>query len=150
MADMFLKREEFIAWLMEVKGIDLESTGHQEERKLFEEFAEDYNTVTLPSKKFYNIKKWEAKQEKKAKEGKLKKKKSKPESSLIKLAVAEKSTFNDEAELFKQRMQERERQKQEKVYQSLSSMFDSKETVNILKEQLFDYETIVFCFRLRR
>lgn len=34
---------------------------------LFEDFAEDYNTVTLPHKKYYNIEGWEAKQAKKRK-----------------------------------------------------------------------------------
>ena len=33
-----------------------------EEKDLFKEFMEDYNTATLPSRKYYNLEKWEAEQ----------------------------------------------------------------------------------------
>ncbi|KAF4697119.1 hypothetical protein FOZ60_011791 [Perkinsus olseni] len=49
--DQYKKRAEFLTWLVEVKGVDIEALSHVEERKLFEDFVEDYNTATMPSKK---------------------------------------------------------------------------------------------------
>ena len=59
---MNIKREEFIIWLREVKNINIEAISHVQEKKFFEDYAEDYNTSTLPSKKYYDIRKWEVKQ----------------------------------------------------------------------------------------
>jgi hypothetical protein len=41
-----------------------------EERKYFEQFAEDYNTSSFPSKKYYNLDKWLEKHEKRETEQK--------------------------------------------------------------------------------
>ncbi|KAF4669779.1 hypothetical protein FOL47_002366 [Perkinsus chesapeaki] len=60
--DQYEKRAEFLTWLVEVKGVDIEALSHIEERKLFEDFVEDYNTATMPSKKYYDIPAWEARQ----------------------------------------------------------------------------------------
>ncbi|KAF4697118.1 hypothetical protein FOZ60_011791 [Perkinsus olseni] len=69
--DQYKKRAEFLTWLVEVKGVDIEALSHVEERKLFEDFVEDYNTATMPSKKYYDIEAWEARQAaKKAKHAK--------------------------------------------------------------------------------
>lgn len=65
MKDMGTKREDYIQWLREVKNINIEEISHPQEKKLFEEYIEDYNTCSFPSKKFYNIREWEAKQESK-------------------------------------------------------------------------------------
>ena len=45
----------------EIKNMNIESMSHVEEKKLFESFVEDYNTASFPSKKFYDILKWEVK-----------------------------------------------------------------------------------------
>lgn len=45
-------------WLSEVKCFNIETLSQQDERKLFEEYVECYNTATLPSKKYYNFKVW--------------------------------------------------------------------------------------------
>ena len=50
-SDMFNKQQEFYLWLQEVKKINPEVFPRFEMKKMFETFAEDYNTVTLPHKK---------------------------------------------------------------------------------------------------
>lgn len=65
--DRFHKQQEFYAWLREVKDIEPENQPSFELTRLFEDFAEDFNTVTLPHKKYYNLEAWEAKEGKKRK-----------------------------------------------------------------------------------
>jgi hypothetical protein len=43
---MNAKRSEFILWAMEVKKKDVESLMKNEERELFKDFMEDFNTGT--------------------------------------------------------------------------------------------------------
>ncbi|PFH37907.1 hypothetical protein BESB_002480 [Besnoitia besnoiti] len=61
-SDMWTKRAEFSLWLLEVKERSLEELSGWEERELFKDYMEDYNTATLPSKKYYNLEIFEAKQ----------------------------------------------------------------------------------------
>merc|ERR1712060_621316 len=56
---MFSKRDEFMAWLTEVKKKSLEHCTKWEEKDLEAEYREDYNTATMPHKKFYNLDVWE-------------------------------------------------------------------------------------------
>eukprot|EP00743_Colponemidia_sp_Colp-15_P005190 GILK01005585.1.p1 GENE.GILK01005585.1~~GILK01005585.1.p1 ORF type:complete len:268 (-),score=66.77 GILK01005585.1:79-852(-) len=60
-SDLFMKREEFELWLREVKSTSTEMMSHYEERKFYAEYMEDYNTATLPHKKYYNLQAYEAK-----------------------------------------------------------------------------------------
>ncbi len=46
--------------------VDPEVLPKHEERELFKTYVEDYNTATLPHKKYYNIAAYEAKQRAKA------------------------------------------------------------------------------------
>ena len=59
---MYTKQEEFLAWLVEVKGIQYEACGQRELKEHFDSFCEDYNTATMPSKKYYNLAAWHAKE----------------------------------------------------------------------------------------
>eukprot|EP00892_Ulva_mutabilis_P000864 jgi/Ulvmu1/10779/UM069_0013.1 len=54
-ADYTAKRPEFAAWASEVKNIDIESLPRGDERDLFREFLEDFNTCTFPHRKFYDL-----------------------------------------------------------------------------------------------
>ncbi|KAJ3239884.1 hypothetical protein HDU81_005125 [Chytriomyces hyalinus] len=54
--DMYLKEAEFRSWLVEVKRISPED---RDSKKYFDEFVEDYNTGTLPHKKYYNMDAWD-------------------------------------------------------------------------------------------
>ena len=51
-SDMFNKQQEFYLWLQEVKQTNPETLPRFEMKKMFDTFAEDYNTVTLPHKKY--------------------------------------------------------------------------------------------------
>lgn len=45
--DAAAKRSEFILWALEVKKVDVESLGRLEEKELFKDYIEDYNTGGL-------------------------------------------------------------------------------------------------------
>eukprot|EP00850_Spirogloea_muscicola_P018779 SM000175S03326 [mRNA] locus=s175:272050:274003:- [translate_table: standard] len=65
---MWNKRPEFGAWLAEVRKVDLETLPAPEEKALFKDFMEDYNTATMPSRKYYNIDTYEREKARKAAE----------------------------------------------------------------------------------
>ena len=50
-----------------MKGVSRESLGRREERELFAEYMEDYNTATLPHERFYDAEAW-ARKEREGKE----------------------------------------------------------------------------------
>ncbi|KAG0307688.1 hypothetical protein BGZ97_000314 [Linnemannia gamsii] len=59
---MWNKESEFQAWLMEVKHLNPETIPQNKMKEHFVGFMEDYNTVTMPHEKFYNLSKWEDRQ----------------------------------------------------------------------------------------
>jgi hypothetical protein len=46
--DAHAKHNEFVLWLVEVKGANIELLGKTEEKEMFREYMEDFNTGTLP------------------------------------------------------------------------------------------------------
>jgi len=60
--DFFAKKPEFLLWAMEVKKENTDAMGQMQMKDLFKEYIEDYNTATMPSKKFYNLQLWDAQQ----------------------------------------------------------------------------------------
>mmetsp|Transcript_22802 Transcript_22802/g.45839 ORF Transcript_22802/g.45839 Transcript_22802/m.45839 type:complete len:359 (+) Transcript_22802:38-1114(+) len=58
--DFYNKKPEFLLWAMEVKKQATDNMGQMEMKNLFKEFIEDYNTATMPSKKYYNLAAWDA------------------------------------------------------------------------------------------
>ncbi|KAI8975650.1 hypothetical protein BDF20DRAFT_822378, partial [Mycotypha africana] len=54
---------EFQAWLIEVKNADVETLSNNKRKELFNDFMEDYNTATMPHEKYYDLEKWERRQE---------------------------------------------------------------------------------------
>ncbi|XXQ29941.1 Uncharacterized protein PBTT_00395 [Plasmodiophora brassicae] len=61
-SDKFTKANEFNAWLADVKEVVREELSLKEEADLFAQYTEDYNTATLPHKKYYDLARWEQKQ----------------------------------------------------------------------------------------
>lgn len=61
-ADYDAKHGDFLVWAMEVAKVDPEALPKHEERELFKTYVEDYNTATLPHKKYYDVAAYEAKQ----------------------------------------------------------------------------------------
>ena len=52
------KKPEFIAWLMDIHGVSLDTLVPRDERKWFASFCDDWNTSTMPNDKYYNLDKW--------------------------------------------------------------------------------------------
>ena len=63
-SDVYSKAQEFHAWCIEVKHASRDSLSKREEKELFAEYAEDYNTSTLPHEKYYDLDKWERENQK--------------------------------------------------------------------------------------
>lgn len=74
--DIYTKQAEFYLWLYEVKKMDAETVARGELKRLFDDFKEDYNTATLPHKKYYNLEVYESRRRiKKMRKGEAKPKK---------------------------------------------------------------------------
>ena len=58
-SDMKAKQRSFEVWLAEVKAIPDFNGPKWELDQYFEEYREDFNTATLPHKKYYDYEKWE-------------------------------------------------------------------------------------------
>mmetsp|Transcript_82383 Transcript_82383/g.191327 ORF Transcript_82383/g.191327 Transcript_82383/m.191327 type:complete len:295 (+) Transcript_82383:59-943(+) len=58
--DFFNKKPEFLLWALEVKKENTDAMGQMQMKDLFKEYIEDYNTATMPSKKYYNLQVWDA------------------------------------------------------------------------------------------
>ena len=57
--DAAAKSSEFILWALEVKKVDVETLPKNDERELFRDYIEDYNTASLPHRKYYNLEAYE-------------------------------------------------------------------------------------------
>lgn len=60
------KYTEFALWASEAKKLDIEVLPKQEERELFRTFREDFNTATLPHRKYYNLQEYQRRKAEKA------------------------------------------------------------------------------------
>lgn len=63
--DFYNKKPEFLTWAMEVKKANTDGMGQMDMKNLFKEYIEDYNTATMPSKKYYNLQAWDTMMSKK-------------------------------------------------------------------------------------
>lgn len=107
--DYYTKRSEFMLWALEIKNADVESMSRYEEKELFKSYMEDYNTATLPHKKFYNLEAWEKEAAATGGGGG---------------GASEKLIFDDEAERKKELLAERQREHAERLraaYQELKT-----------------------------
>lgn len=59
---MYLKRDEFYMWALEVKNIDAAALPPGEQKKLFKDYEEDYNMGILPHERYYNMIEFEQKE----------------------------------------------------------------------------------------
>ncbi|CAG9465888.1 unnamed protein product [Pedinophyceae sp. YPF-701] len=69
--DVDAKRPEFAVWAREVKGLDIDVLPGQEEKELWSQFVEDFNTATMPSKKYYDLAAYEQRKAARAGAGEL-------------------------------------------------------------------------------
>jgi hypothetical protein len=56
---LYKKTRELECWLREVKGLAPEGLPRGELAERFKDYAEDFNTVTLPHDKYYDLDAWE-------------------------------------------------------------------------------------------
>lgn len=120
-ADYFNKRSEFAQWAADVKKVDIELLGKADERELFKEFIEDYNTGTLPHKKYYDLELYE--RQAAAKEA-GRKEKRKPGAGLL----------SDEEALRAERAAAREREAKERLAQAYAEL-QATDKAKDMKEQ---------------
>ena len=99
--DMYSKNSEFTLWALEVKNVDVDVLPLYEEKELFRTYMEDYNTATLPHRKYYDIAAYE--KEKAAKVGKMDDRSLGPRF------------IDDEAERRKELIMERQKEQQERL-----------------------------------
>ncbi|KAJ4461727.1 hypothetical protein PAPYR_1859 [Paratrimastix pyriformis] len=60
-SDLYVRKEEFRAWAMDQRKIEIDSLPQFELKKLFLDYMEDYNTSTFPKSsgnKYYNLEQW--------------------------------------------------------------------------------------------
>jgi len=57
--DMYNKEAEYRTWLVEERLVNPETISKEQNKKEFARFIEDYNTATLPHKKYYDMAKYE-------------------------------------------------------------------------------------------
>jgi len=107
---------------MEIQGVDPDIVPPFERKKQFQSFMEDYNTVTLPHKKYYDLPGWEFKQAKKQQKKLAKQHKRAATRGLdmdVSAVDAGVSLFNDEEKLRQQRKLERQKKLDEEFKQRI-------------------------------
>jgi len=119
--DMWSKRPEFAAWLLEVKKVDIEHLASWEEKEHFKTYMEDFNTATLPHRKYYNLDKYHAEKQAKA------------EKKGVKYKAREMTTFNDEEARRREIEAERMRAREQAVA-NLKGAMQSKEGQRLVQD----------------
>ncbi|KAL8435240.1 hypothetical protein ACSSS7_002586 [Eimeria intestinalis] len=135
-SDKWSKRPEFTLWLLEVKDRNIEDLSNWEEKKLFSDFVEDFNTATLPHKKYYNLELWEAEERMREAEAAMSKK--------------EKTDFNDEAQRRKEIQMLREQRKQLATAHELQLLRQDREKLSDMREQRLMASKVETLYKLGR
>ena len=111
-------KRNFEIWLEEVKGIPQSTNmAKWEMSNYFKDYAEDFNTATLPHQKYYDYDKWEIDEYQKKKD----------ESRSKKGAIGDEFEFQEE-------MKKRAAEKKAKEFQMVKTMM-SKEKIEEMKKQ---------------
>eukprot|EP01024_Parvocaulis_polyphysoides_P068794 TRINITY_DN83970_c0_g1_i1.p2 TRINITY_DN83970_c0_g1~~TRINITY_DN83970_c0_g1_i1.p2 ORF type:complete len:419 (-),score=89.49 TRINITY_DN83970_c0_g1_i1:150-1355(-) len=124
--DIFSKKSEFTLWALEEKNMDVESLPKFEEKELFREYMEDYNTGTLPHKKYYDLELYERN---------LHDMRSK-QSGGQGVDEREKMLFNDEEERRKEKLMERAIQKQERLREAYNELKYTDKARDMREQQM--------------
>lgn len=133
--DMWTKRPEFSAWLGEVKQVNMETLPAWEEKQMFKEYMEDYNTATFPSKKYYDLDLYHRRKMMKE-----------IEKGTQKAIQAERTVFNDEEQRRQELRRERDRQKESEIEALKHSMQSGM--AKAMREQAQLREEMNYQFRL--
>ena len=120
--DMREKWPEFALWAAEEKGVkDVESMGRSEEKELFRSFMEDYNTATLPHKKYYDLERYERH---KRRSGRSAVDREKPR------------VFDDEEERRQEAIREKEREKEQRFQEAYAILKSGDRAADMREQEL--------------
>ncbi|GMH39198.1 hypothetical protein BSKO_07096 [Bryopsis sp. KO-2023] len=125
-SDWSHKRSEFVCWASDVKGIDVETMPRAEEKDLFREYVEDFNTGTLPHRKYYDLEMYE----RQVLEKTVKKKRVKMSRE------RERVTFNDEEERRRELQTERAKQQEDRVREAYEEMRRGEKAEDMREQEL--------------
>ncbi|KAI7841757.1 hypothetical protein COHA_004623 [Chlorella ohadii] len=125
--DMYSKRPEFQLWAIEVKNIDIEAMPRSEEKEMFRDFMEEYNTASLPHKKYYDLELHEKQQAAKA---------AKKGAAAADDEGLERLAFNDEEERKREIAAERARRQQERLKQAYQELQTTDKAKDMREQQL--------------
>eukprot|EP00891_Asterochloris_glomerata_P006242 jgi/Astpho2/6242/e_gw1.00088.64.1_t len=123
-SDLANKHSEFQAWAIEVKKANVEALPKWEEEELLAEFMEEFNTATLPHKKYYNLEVYERERAMKAaKRG-------------AGTGDSEKTQFDDEAERRRELHRERADEQAERLRDAYNQLkYTAQDKVQDMREQ---------------
>lgn len=122
--DLYNKRPEFQLWAIDVKKIDIEAMPRSEEKEMFTDFMEEYNTASLPHKKYYNLELYEKQQAARAaRKG-------------ITLVSQERTAFDDETERRKELAAERARQQAESLQRAYEELKTTDKAQDMREQQM--------------
>lgn len=114
-ADADRKQSEFMAWALDVKKVDVEGLAKWEEKELFKEFVEDFNTGTLPHRKYYDLAAYEM--------SKLKEEQEKAAARMAaKQGTRKAAELNDEQELHRRRIEEQRKEKEKRLKEAMEAL----------------------------
>merc|ERR1712216_621189 len=123
--DLYKKRQEFFVWMAEVKNMNCEGIAPWEHKLHFKDYMEDYNTATLPKKKYYDLEGWEREQHSKRK---AKKKETAPASHGV-------VSFDDERARKIEIEQVKEKRKADAQAQAYMRLKRDKDMLDDMKHQ---------------
>jgi 23S rRNA G2069 N7-methylase RlmK/C1962 C5-methylase RlmI len=104
-----------MAWALDVKKADVEALAKWEEKELFKEFVEEFNTGGLPHRKYYDLDAYEA--------SKARKEHEKAAARAAARAGTRKAAEqSDEQELHRRRVEERRREQEQRVRDAMEAM----------------------------
>lgn len=118
LSDMPTKQRSFELWLEQVKGLPAFNGPKWELQNYFKEYAEDYNTATLPHIKYYDYDKWEMDEYNRNKQK----------------AMADDAPASSKEALFQQEQRELSRHKQSAGFDLIKSTMN-KEKIQEMKRQ---------------
>ncbi|EFN57120.1 hypothetical protein CHLNCDRAFT_143975 [Chlorella variabilis] len=123
--DMYTKRPEFQLWAMEVKNIDIEAMPRSEEKEMFKDYMEEFNTATLPHRKYYDLEMYEKQQAAKA-----------ARKGLPAGGAVERTAFEDEKERQRELAAERKRMAAEKMKKAYDELRTTDKAKDMREQQL--------------
>jgi len=126
--DFFSKKTEFLIWAAEVRKVNTDALGQMQQKDLFKEYVEDYNTATMPSKKYYNVTVFEQ-------ESANKRRKQKSGDEVDKFQRSSMVSFDDEKARRDEVMAMKAKKAESLVSQELQSLRNNKEKAADMQNQ---------------